>query len=111
MRDRGVCAVCGCDTAKLKRVLEWAKRWRSRLGCDDHGGPSDRETFFGTKRGGYGFYEIDHVVARADGGNHALDNLRTLCVACHRDVTTAQAADRAEIKRAAKAVLFAEVPA
>lgn len=30
--------------------------------------------------------EAAHIVARADGGSDAMENLRTLCIACHSDV-------------------------
>jgi 5-methylcytosine-specific restriction protein A len=34
--------------------------------------------------------QIDHIWAVKDGGRDDLDNLRCLCVSCHRDVTNAQ---------------------
>ncbi|CAN1795740.1 DNA annealing helicase and endonuclease ZRANB3 [Linum perenne] len=39
-------------------------------------------------------WHADHIVPVYNGGECRLENMRTLCVACHYDVTTAQGADR-----------------
>ena len=62
-RDRGVCALCSLDTTKLPRR---GKRRRARS-----------------------LWEADHIVAIREGGDSNLENLRTLCVLCHRQVTRA----------------------
>lgn len=38
--------------------------------------------------------EADHIVALADGGAHALENLQTLCKPCHKSKTLRDAARR-----------------
>ena len=98
-RDGGVCAVCGCDTRKLGRALEafvavtdWTGRWRFR------------RRVLGELRQRLGFNtegalaEVDHVVARHEGGGNELENLRTLCVPCHKQVTAGQARRRAHVR-------------
>lgn len=40
-------------------------------------------------------WQADHVVPLADGGAHALDNLRLLCVSCHKERSASQASARA----------------
>lgn len=40
-------------------------------------------------RGRKSWWEADHIVAVVDGGDSDLDNIRTLCVGCHREVTAA----------------------
>ena len=35
--------------------------------------------------------EADHIIRLADGGEHGLDNLQILCVACHREKTHREA--------------------
>ena len=33
------------------------------------------------------WWEADHIVAVAEGGDSNLENIRTLCIPCHRGVT------------------------
>jgi 5-methylcytosine-specific restriction endonuclease McrA len=74
-RDRGVCAQCGVDTLELrkrKRKLGYAER----LTFEREWGK--RKTL----------WDADHVVPVAEGGGECdLDNMRTLCLLCHRRVT------------------------
>ncbi len=76
-RDRGVCALCGCDTEALrkdKRKLDYAARRRFER---DWGGRRHQ-------------WDADHIVPVAEGGGEcALGNMRTLCLQCHRDATAA----------------------
>ena len=54
------------------------------------------------------FWHVDHIQAVADGGGMCdVDNLRTLCTVCHRDVTAQQTRDRAKKKRLDKAASVA----
>jgi 5-methylcytosine-specific restriction endonuclease McrA len=113
-RDRGVCATCGIDTARVTRIL---KRLRSRASfrqvLDPQLGwvqvtPTPRDTirldwanfalscWLATGRGrsirlghtGSHLWEMDHILPVAEGGGACgLDNLRTLCRPCHRRAT------------------------
>jgi hypothetical protein len=78
-RDNGVCALCGVDTLAayldLKRArgthkLKLLERWGlSRV---------SRKTL----------WDADHIVPVAEGGGECdLNNLRTLCLICHRGQT------------------------
>jgi hypothetical protein len=78
-RDKGVCALCGVDThaayLDLKRArgmhkLKLLERWGlSRI---------SRKTL----------WDADHIVPVAEGGGECdLENLRTLCLICHREQT------------------------
>jgi 5-methylcytosine-specific restriction protein A len=75
-RDRGRCSACGLDTEDLARRLRQmpksqASRVLERLGMADC---LDRS-----------FWEAHHVKAVMEGGGSCgLENLRTLCVSCHR---------------------------
>lgn len=89
VRDRGVCALCGLDTEGLRRRL-WSSRHESLNSYDAvlrilraAGWP--RIGLF-RKR----LYEIDHIIPFCQGGSHAPENLRTLCIPCHRRVTREQ---------------------
>ena len=78
-RDHGICAVCGIDCVAefyrirkirgVRRVEAYAK-WGIR--------PFSRSSL----------WDADHIVPVAEGGGECdLDNLRTLCLKCHRAVT------------------------
>jgi len=108
-RDCGVCAICGIDT-----VVEKTK-WHE-LGLDrfrKRGLPqrtigiafsvlfiTDRELQEIIQRHGWpknadrDWWEADHIVSRHDGGVDHPDNLRTLCVPCHKAITALQARER-----------------
>lgn len=115
-RDRGVCALCGFDTARLEKVRQrvaertWAPRdgkpgrtrWAERLASwlDRKGftvGASWREVSFRTVV----LWHADHIVPLAEGGTNALSNIRTLCVPCHKAETAALARRLAEARRLA----------
>jgi len=68
-RDRGICARCGVDTLTVSRELpDW---------------PSHRVTY----------WDADHEMPVVEGGSSELENVRTLCLPCHRAVT-AELAER-----------------
>jgi len=78
-RDRGVCALCGLDTEALRKRLrkldyrarrQFLKEWHLKEGW--------RRSL----------WDADHLVPVAEGGGEcALDNMRTLCLKCHRRAT------------------------
>ena len=78
-RDRGVCALCHVDT-----VREWNWLRRSR-------GARRREALaaWGLRaRTRRSLWDADHIRPVALGGGECdLDNIRTLCLKCHRKVT------------------------
>ncbi len=81
-RDRGVCAGCGADTVALEGELKRLRRrnpiaWKQRM----------EELYIPTARK-KNLWDADHIVPVAEGGGECgLDNLRTLCLRCHRLVT------------------------
>jgi 5-methylcytosine-specific restriction enzyme A len=67
-RDKGVCACCGLNTKTIS--LRHARAvW---------GLPRDRRSV----------WDVDHIKTLAEGGNHDLSNLQTLCYKCHQQKTT-----------------------
>jgi 5-methylcytosine-specific restriction endonuclease McrA len=60
-RDHGICAACHMD------CILFRKGWRPFL----------------TKKARH-TWEVDHIKARYEGGGDELENLRTLCLGCHR---------------------------
>ena len=79
LRDRGVCAQCGLHTEALrrdKRKLDYTARRQF-------------EKEWGRRRH---LWDADHIVPVAEGGGECdLDNMRTLCLKCHREATLALA--------------------
>lgn len=112
-RDQGVCSSCGFNTKRAKAVL---LSFRERAGSyHNDRGPSLHLLWRAWKAmeasamaGGFvdrrgHWWEADHVVAVEDGGGDlGLDNLRTLCLRCHKARTREQAGARAARKAAAK---------
>ena len=80
LRDGGVCSECGLDTVKAYRELK-----RSR-------GPARDEALemwgVRTLTARRSLWDVDHILPVAEGGGECdLDNLRTLCLMCHREAT------------------------
>lgn len=76
LRDRGVCAVCHVDTyAAYVHVKR--SRGAHRL---------ELLAYWGLKRfSRKSLWDADHIVPVAEGGGEcALENIRTLCLICHR---------------------------
>lgn len=79
LRDKGVCACCGIDTVKEFRSMRYA-RGEKRVKLMVHWGLC--------KRIRKTLWDADHIVPVAEGGGECdLDNLRTLCLLCHRKAT------------------------
>jgi 5-methylcytosine-specific restriction endonuclease McrA len=79
-RDRGVCALCSTDTvaayARLKRTRGAAR--------------AEALAMWGIRsiQARRSLWDADHILPVAEGGGQCdLDNLRTLCLPCHREVT------------------------
>ena len=84
-RDRGVCAECGVDTMALRRdmkKLDYAARRRFL---------KEWMLSEGSRKS---LWDADHVLSVAEGGGQcSLENMRTLCLRCHR-VATAKLRER-----------------
>jgi 5-methylcytosine-specific restriction protein A len=90
LRDRGMCALCGADThaayLDLKRSrgvhrLKLLERWGLKR--------INRKTL----------WDADHILPVAEGGGECdLENIRTLCLICHR-VQTLELRRRLTIRR------------
>ncbi len=97
-RDRGVCASCGVDclqaerqlkrlrgAARLKALLEWGLRAGSRKSL----------------------WDADHIVPVVEGGGECdLQNIRTLCLKCHRAATAELRQRRLAATRACSRLLM-----
>jgi 5-methylcytosine-specific restriction protein A len=80
-RDKGICAVCRIDTHKHRRKvmrLPFAERMRELKSLIDRGV---------IHRGRKSWWEADHILPVVEGGDSNLENMRTLCIPCHRAAT------------------------
>lgn len=106
-RDNGICASCGLDCIEAWRIIRKHegyvikhRTWSDR-GPYQAGSIESAEIFLGLRFGNkQTFWEANHIVAVAEGGTSALDNLETLCLLCHRAHTKALAGRMAKAKRA-----------
>ena len=79
-RDRGICAFCQADTLAIYAALK-----RSRGKARAAGLTFYRMKSISSRRS---LWDADHIRPVAEGGGQCdLDNLRTLCLPCHREVT------------------------
>jgi 5-methylcytosine-specific restriction endonuclease McrA len=80
-RDRGICAICKGDMHKLRRRvmrMPFAERMRELKALQQNGV---------VHKGRKTWWEADHIVPVVEGGDSNLENIRTLCIPCHRAVT------------------------
>ena len=85
-RDKGICAICSIDTKKIaKEALklenderkEYLKEYRITM----------KRKIWIRKHGG-GLWDADHIIPVVNGGGQCgMDNLRTLCIKCHKEET------------------------
>lgn len=85
-RDKGVCKICNIDTKKTAKMAlqlntkereEYLKKFNISL----------KRKIWKRKHGG-GLWDADHIIAVKDGGGQCgLENIRTLCIKCHKNVT------------------------
>jgi len=89
LRDRGICGRCGVDTVAALRALR-RSRGANRRHLLQHWGISRLHR--------RSLWDADHILPVTEGGGECdLDNIRTLCLRCHR-IATAELRER--IRRA-----------
>ncbi|KAL0027354.1 hypothetical protein WJX79_003195 [Trebouxia sp. C0005] len=110
--ERGVCTCCGLDCHALVNKVRMIERGSHK--CDErrrariltyaptfgrHGSKAYLDRLVKQAVEGNAWH-ADHIVAVYQGGGLCdLENLRTLCVICHQDVTKQQAKERAVARR------------
>jgi 5-methylcytosine-specific restriction protein A len=96
-RDHGVCRLCGVNTELLRvelnlKVKALGYTWRTRHDRRFMPGLRELAKQYGISaqriRSGKGLWDADHVVPVVEGGGECgLENYRTLCIPCHKQVT------------------------
>lgn len=95
LRDKGVCVQCRTDTIAALRQLR-RSRGASRAALLELWKPGRRRRA--------SLWDADHIVPVVEGGGECdLDNLRTLCLRCHRAATAALRERRKAERRSAVA--------
>ncbi len=96
LRDRGVCAACHADTVAIYAALKRARGRQRAAGLSLYG--------LRTIASRRSLWDADHIRPVAEGGGQCdLDNLRTLCLPCHREAT-------AHLRRRLRAVARTDPP-
>ncbi len=85
-RDKGICSICNLDTKDIaKKALLLFNEDRNNFLKENN--ISLKRKIWSKKYGG-GLWDADHIVPVKEGGGLCgLDNLRTLCISCHKKVT------------------------
>ena len=79
-RDKGVCALCQADTVAIYSALKRSRGTARVAGLSLYG----MQTISSRRS----LWDADHIRPVAEGGGQCdLDNLRTLCLPCHREAT------------------------
>ena len=85
-RDRGVCALCQTDTKLISKKALGLYGQQKIDYLQSHNISTKRK--IKKRKNGGGLWDADHILMVKDGGGVCgLDNIRTLCIACHKKVT------------------------
>jgi 5-methylcytosine-specific restriction protein A len=92
-RDKGICAMCNIDTKLTAKNLllliankENNKEDKIEEYMKEYGISKKRKIWI--KKHGGGLWDGDHIIPVKDGGGLCgLENMRTLCIKCHKGVT------------------------
>lgn len=82
-RDKGVCALCGFEAEKERRRvmrMPFGARMAELRRLQSNGRIARKRK---------SWWDADHIVPIVEGGDSNLENIRTLCWPCHREVTAA----------------------
>ena len=85
-RDKGICALCNIDTKKIAKEALQLKTEEKEIFLKKYN-ISLKRKIWKRKHGG-GLWDADHIIPVKDGGGSCgLENIRTLCIKCHKVVT------------------------
>ena len=85
-RDNGICMICNVDTKQIAKTI-LSLTGKERMDYMILNKISPKRKIWIKKHGG-GMWYADHIVPVKDGGGLCgLDNMRTLCIPCHKIIT------------------------
>lgn len=80
-RDKGICSICNIDTKNIAKECFNDKNNLIKYNI------SFKRKIYKCKWGG-GLWDADHIIPVVNGGGSCgLENLRTLCIPCHKIIT------------------------
>ena len=86
-RDKAVCVLCGEDTKILAKTYFLFETKEDKIIFLKEKGISIKRKIYKRKYGG-GLWDADHILPVKEGGGQCgLDNIRTLCIPCHKKKT------------------------
>lgn len=92
-RDKGICSLCHVDTKQIAKTALSFNCLDDKLEYLKKMNISPKRKIWKRKFGG-GLWDADHILMVKDGGGQCgLDNLRTLCISCHKSRTYSASAD------------------
>ena len=88
-RDRGMCAGCGVDTKIIARQLMDAENDLNELAkLRTQYNINTKRNITKMRKNGGGLWDADHIIdVQHGGGSCGLENIRTLCIQCHKKKT------------------------
>lgn len=88
-RDGSVCSNCGCEAELTQRVFQHAlAHLRFFEGARAFFLWQKLVVLAGFQPGQPSWWQADHILPLSEGGLDTLQNLRTLCLPCHRQETS-----------------------
>lgn len=86
-RDKGICSICNIDTKEIAKKIKEATCENINAKLLLEHSISKKRKIWKRKFGG-GLWDADHIKPVKDGGGQCgLENLRTLCIKCHKKIT------------------------
>lgn len=88
-RDKGICVICKVDTKVIAKNALKLNLIERELYLENNNIPNSRKVW--KRKFGGGLWDADHIIPVKNGGGCCgLDNLRTLCIPCHKNITYKQ---------------------
>ncbi len=86
MRDKGICAICNIDTKQTVKTIRSLYGDMKTKFLEEYSISPKRKIWI-QKHGG-GLWDADHIIPVKEGGGMCgLENIRTLCIKCHKAET------------------------
>lgn len=87
-RDQGICSICNIDTKETAQLLlDSRSDTDAKIQLLKRYNINETRKITPNKNGG-GLWDADHIIPVKDGGGECgMDNIRTLCISCHKIIT------------------------